>query len=1075
MEQNKKTILPAFPPGGFPAQFAGIPNNSANALMSTLQTLQMQSLGNAILPPANITSAEFSQRVLLEQMKAVQDMYNSFTGVKAVNSAQDLTNAAAQAAALSLANSNAAKFANTIFPNSAFLAGDLPFQSSTALIDRTKVISSDSPTSGSSSSHPSSSTPHEIDVGTNHSMDVPTVSMPNTIHHPKAVHGLDLQAVNILNEEWMKNSGLSKSLEAAKMISTSIAIATPATMTDIPAPATSTADVIVAPEPEEETKEQQQDDVMEMFGLSNLDDDPVVHEPETAVNMGLSPVQFTPPDSPTEAMTTDFLFGLGPSTEEPSAPANNLLSENSAFTNVAREDVIRPTPTVSVAFKAPELPSLISTDQLTNKNNPNIHNGGPSTSGISIITPLALKMPQLSNTNDSTVPRTNPSTPHKSSISGPSTSSIPGPSTPSPAQKSSPIPKETVYTRPFIKSNKIPVYKMKINKLDNLDAIRKENDKNYDAFEFDEDDENETMKPEVLKDKETDILAQCDSKSKNVYVPGIGFAITTEVQPDQENFKNAMPKTKAIGEPGKPGLSRTNNHSAATRDGHTFKLTPQLADSRIVNLGDSIRLRRNQQMTCNFLKISMSNDTECTRNIRRTTKDPDRPPLPKYFIRISNVVEPSETPGKRKKKRRKLMDDDEEDSDWDGYTGHKKIRSISKTIYELCLVEPGKEKHQRPRVEFVQNNSLNGQTQKRPPKNLNDIESVKYRLSKFGSAEGILPKGTYVVCKADILRDDCALWRVDNQNLLQKFPPLPVGGNRIIYKSSSTYSGWCEQISHQYYRIAVNVLKQNRSETTIEPEIPISELFPAMTEEIFKTPRSIFISPLKKGRSYDDQYLSKDNLRIAINTLLSNLLTHALTMTHLQEMQEKNDWSLLRSITEIDEVSSDAEVKLKNHLRINDRYIDHMKNYTRCHVIKSEYYKNCRCQICHRHNVIGLLQLYNRKSYNTLTLQYTPFDDYDESISDSISDSISMTTPLPAVDIFTCEKCTIAGELLHKVIHLKYNLLRTCEEKLEFVGTEFIEQAPEKIVDMVKKDRTWICGIVNDITDMFKRIKMDYP
>lgn len=83
-------------------------------------------------------------------------------------------------------------------------------------------------------------------------------------------------------------------------------------------------------------------------------------------------------------------------------------------------------------------------------------------------------------------------------------------------------------------------------------------------------------------------------------------------------------------------------------------------------------------------------------------------------------------------------------------------------------------------------------------------DEEKKRVSMFGPAEGILPvslnwsfcfnsqfvyyqKGTYVICKADMLKEDCAVWRVDNQNLLQKFPPFRDSkANRLVYRSSST-------------------------------------------------------------------------------------------------------------------------------------------------------------------------------------------------------------------------------------------------------------------------------------------------
>ncbi|VDO42121.1 unnamed protein product [Haemonchus placei] len=113
-----------------------------------------------------------------------------------------------------------------------------------------------------------------------------------------------------------------------------------------------------------------------------------------------------------------------------------------------------------------------------------------------------------------------------------------------------------------------------------------------------------------------------------------------------------------------------------------------------------------------------------------------------------------------------------------------------------------------------------------------NTETVKARLSKFSQADGHLPKGTFVVCKADLFRDDCALWRVDNQNMIQKYPPRIDPATRdISYRNSSTYSGWCDQVAFGYYRIAIKHLKQTRSEAIIQPEIPITDLFPAMSFE----------------------------------------------------------------------------------------------------------------------------------------------------------------------------------------------------------------------------------------------------
>lgn len=73
----------------------------------------------------------------------------------------------------------------------------------------------------------------------------------------------------------------------------------------------------------------------------------------------------------------------------------------------------------------------------------------------------------------------------------------------------------------------------------------------------------------------------------------------------------------------------------------------------------------------------------------------------------------------------------------------------------------------------------------------NEKIMIEKRLSCFKQANGSLPKGTFVISKQDIFKADCPLWKVDNQNLLQKYPQFIEysGGYKVIrYKNSSTVS-----------------------------------------------------------------------------------------------------------------------------------------------------------------------------------------------------------------------------------------------------------------------------------------------
>ncbi len=102
--------------------------------------------------------------------------------------------------------------------------------------------------------------------------------------------------------------------------------------------------------------------------------------------------------------------------------------------------------------------------------------------------------------------------------------------------------------------------------------------------------------------------------------------------------------------------------------------------------------------------------------------------------------------------------------------------------------------------------------------------------------------------KSDVGTAECAVWKVDNQNLLQKYAPEPDEQNpsRIVYRNSSTvgavdvwntrihglslqYAGWCEQNTCRYMVVNVRVQKQTRTECVVVPDYALTDLLPAVS------------------------------------------------------------------------------------------------------------------------------------------------------------------------------------------------------------------------------------------------------
>lgn len=109
-------------------------------------------------------------------------------------------------------------------------------------------------------------------------------------------------------------------------------------------------------------------------------------------------------------------------------------------------------------------------------------------------------------------------------------------------------------------------------------------------------------------------------------------------------------------------------------------------------------------------------------------------------------------------------------------------------------------------------------------------DAFNRRYKSFTQTHNDLPKGIFVVSKEDVWSDECPIWRIDSQNLLQKFLPCH-DSNPGCYTNTSNYTGWCDELSHNYIIVNVQFLKNTRAETIVKPLHPLETLFPALTSE----------------------------------------------------------------------------------------------------------------------------------------------------------------------------------------------------------------------------------------------------
>uniref|UniRef100_A0A915EQP7 Uncharacterized protein n=1 Tax=Ditylenchus dipsaci TaxID=166011 RepID=A0A915EQP7_9BILA len=238
-----------------------------------------------------------------------------------------------------------------------------------------------------------------------------------------------------------------------------------------------------------------------------------------------------------------------------------------------------------------------------------------------------------------------------------------------------------------------------------------------------------------------------------------------------------------------------------------------------------------------------------------------------------------------------------------------------------------------------------------------DTSFVTERLKCFSKADGrSLPKGTFLVVKEEAFKSDCPLWKVDNQNLLQKYLPLllnqPTAADEHVeeirrYKNSSTYAGWCDQIADEYLIVEIRYVKHSRSENIIEPVIPIADLIPAISSEI--AGQSVVKTEEELRRERQQQSIMRREWGTTVKST--------------------NDWNFLCALDEFDQKNGKARHKISNKVKWLDEFQAAINNYTNLYTHDGDNLLVAdTCQACANADISAIIQLFTQETYNRDTL-----------------------------------------------------------------------------------------------------------
>ncbi|CAI4220629.1 unnamed protein product, partial [Auanema sp. JU1783] len=162
---------------------------------------------------------------------------------------------------------------------------------------------------------------------------------------------------------------------------------------------------------------------------------------------------------------------------------------------------------------------------------------------------------------------------------------------------------------------------------------------------------------------------------------------------------------------------------------------------------------------------------------------------------------------------------------------------------------------------------------------------------------------------------------------------------------------------------------------------------------------------------------------------------------------------------EVEEMNMTCLKKLNERFRVPETIRCALESYGYLNILEDVDENNIYCQLCFidKNPVECVIQLMCLQAYDAETLQAVP-------------NVINDDDRLPSIEHYSCKNCATLAKLYHRCFHMKFYLLRTCEDKLETIGTEHPHNTPDKIVDIAKRRRQWQSQIQNEYCNIWKKV-----
>uniref|UniRef100_A0AC34QBA3 DUF4211 domain-containing protein n=1 Tax=Panagrolaimus sp. JU765 TaxID=591449 RepID=A0AC34QBA3_9BILA len=437
--------------------------------------------------------------------------------------------------------------------------------------------------------------------------------------------------------------------------------------------------------------------------------------------------------------------------------------------------------------------------------------------------------------------------------------------------------------------------------------------------------------------------------------------------------------------------------------------------------------------------------------------------IPKLVIKLpkrENIVISPEAPKEHKKKKKKHKK--HHDSEWMPSEEKRKKKKHKRRSHDREIrkdvVEIPSTRLSEIKVERIP--ELSRETIR------SSKSSIEKRLSYLGFASGDSPKGTFVVSKTDVFKSDCPLWKVDNQNLLQKYPQVlddSNGTKSITYKNSSTYSGWCDQVAAGYLTIQCKYLKHTRAESIVEPEIPIVDLIPAVSDIVHGQDAFGLIDEPSSDDVFEPISMTltaaADSIRSYMRSFTLAMLKQAANMNFLQTVKKCNDWDYLVALNEVEMMTTLGKQKINEKIRWSQHFEVALTIYPNMTVIDSCLIEDGDiCQACGDNLAIQSIQVYSNDSYNYDTLYSEDLPEIDEVLHS-------------AIEFAACLNCCRLASLYHQLHHMKFNIFKLCEDMLENISSHRPDLSPEAVAMICMSKRSWQRKLINDYASLWKRVQ----